>query len=101
MVKSLSKVVIDNQAKNQLKAAYQYIKTDAPLNAEKVRSKILSSFQKLLKNPEHYPADKYKLDNDGSYRAYELYKYRISYKISGSQVNIIRIRHTKMNPLNY
>jgi plasmid stabilization system protein ParE len=101
MVKRPVTVVIDNEAKYQLKSAYDYIKRKSPLNAEKVKSKILTSFKKLSKNPNTIPPDRYKLNNDGSYRAYELFKYRISYQIGVGQINIIRIRHTKMNPLHY
>jgi hypothetical protein len=36
----------------------------------------------LSKNPEIYPPDKYKKSNSGIYRAFELYRYRISYRIA-------------------
>lgn len=75
------KIIIDNEAKQSLKEAYKYIKKDSLLNAEKVRGDILSSIKNLSENPErHYP-DKYKNNNDGSFRAYEVHNYRISYHI--------------------
>ena len=100
MVRKL-KVVIDNEAKNALRQAYEYIKKDSLQNAEKVRKKILSSIKGLIKNPEHHAADKYRLDKDDSYRAYEVYKYRITYHVDTSEIRVIRIRHTRMNPLEY
>jgi plasmid stabilization system protein ParE len=101
MVKNSLVVVIDNNAKVQLRKAYEFIKEDSPQNAEKVKQKIYHSFKALLKNPLRHPPDKYRSNNDGSYRAYELYKYRISYHISAQEIRVIRIRHTKMNPALY
>ncbi len=101
MVKRSRKLVIDNEAKAQLRRAYQYINKDSVQNAEKVKSKILASLKTLIKNPEKYPPDKYKINNDGTFRTFDLYKYRITYHISDEQITVIRIRHTKMNPLEY
>jgi len=101
MVRSGLIVVIDNNAKIQLREVYEFIKKDSLQNAEKVTHKILLSIKALLKNPLHHPPDKYRLDDDESYRAYELYKYRITYHVSAHEIRVIRIRHTKMNPLLY
>ena len=101
MVKRSRKLVIDNEAKAQLRQAYRYINKNSVQNAEKVKSKILASIKALIKNPEKHPPDKYKTSNDGTFRAYELYKYRITYHISDEQITVLRIRHTKMNPLEY
>lgn len=101
MVKVKPQIIIDNLAKAQLKEAYSYIKLDSPKNAEKVKAKILASIQELADKPERYPKDKYRIDNDGSYRAFEIYKYRIAYHISQEQITIIMIRHTKMEPQSH
>src|SRR5258708_3698287 len=103
MVKANLKIIIDNEAKQSIRILYNYIKKDSLQNAEKIRSKILVSISQLKKNPEKYPPDKYRFDNDTSYRAYEIYRYRITYHISLSleEIRIIRIRHSKMNPLEY
>lgn len=101
MVKNKLKIIIDNEAKHALREAYNYIKKDSLQNAEKVKSKMLASINELIKNPEKYAPDKYRFDNDISYRAYEIYKYRITYHVSSEEVRIVRIRHTKMNPLEY
>jgi plasmid stabilization system protein ParE len=98
MVKNKPKIVIDNLAKIQLKEAYNYIRLDSPKSAEKVKAKILTSIKDLAEHPEKYPKDKYRLDNDGSFRAFEIYKYRISYHASQEQITVIMIRHTKMEP---
>lgn len=63
--------------------AYRYIRKDSLQNAEKVRAKILASIKELPKNPGYHALDKYRLKNeDGTYQAYEVYKYRITYHIS-------------------
>ncbi len=94
-------VEIQQLAKKQLWEAYNYIRKDSLQNAEKVRSRILETIKALSKNPEHHPLDKYCKENDGNFRAYEIYKYRISYYVSKDKIFVLRIRHTKMNPLNY
>ena len=101
MVKAARHIVVDNEAKYQLRQAYNYIKKDSVKNADKVRGSIVASINELVNNPEQHPPDKYRLDNDGSYRAYEIYKYRITYHITKDQITVIRIRHTKMSPLEY
>jgi plasmid stabilization system protein ParE len=101
MVKSKPKVVIDNLAKVQLREAYRYISLDSLKSAEKVKSKILKSIKELADQPEKYSSDKYKLNNDGSYRAFEIYKYRLSYHVSITQITVTRIRHTSMEPKPY
>ena len=67
MVKKTLTIIIDNEAKRQLREAYQYIKKDSVQNAEKVRSTIIATIKELIKNPEQHPPDKYRLNNDGCY----------------------------------
>ena len=85
----------------QLQQAYNYIRQNSPQNAEKVKKDILNSTRELLSNPEKHPPDKYRINNDGTFRAYELHRFRISYKISKGEIIIVRVRHTKMKPQLY
>jgi plasmid stabilization system protein ParE len=94
-------VVIENAAKISLKKAYQYIRKQSYQNAENVRAKILASIVELAVNPAHHPPDKYCIDNNGSYRAYEVFKYRITYHFDDTTIIVLRIKHTKMNPETY
>lgn len=94
-------VVWDLHARVNLREAYIYIKKDSIDNAEKVRKKILTATETLSLHPKKHPADKYKINNDGSYRAFIVYRYRISYKIQETEIRIIRVRHTSMEPLEY
>ena len=88
--------------KRYLSEAYWYIREDSLQNAEMVRAKIPATIKELPKNPLHHATYKYRKKNeDGAYLAYEVYSYRITYHISTEEIRIIRIRHTKMNPLEY
>jgi plasmid stabilization system protein ParE len=49
---------------------------------------------------EHAP-DKYRLNNDGSFRAYEIHQYRIAYFIGEDHIRIVRMRHTSQEPQEY
>jgi plasmid stabilization system protein ParE len=85
----------------QLKKAYLYIRKDSYQNALKVRYDIVAMSESIALNPERFPPDKFKTNNDGSYRAFELHRYRISYVILKEVVLIVRMRHTAMSPLEY
>jgi plasmid stabilization system protein ParE len=95
------KVVIGNEVKLELRNIIYYIKSESGNTTTKLKTEILDTFKELAKNPERYPLDRFKLDNDGSYRAYEIYHLRMSYQISEFQIRVLRIRHTKRSPLGY
>jgi plasmid stabilization system protein ParE len=101
MVKAVRSVVWDAEARQQLRSLYEYIQADSPRSAKKVRDDIVGIIRKLPSRPESHPADKYKINNDGSFRAFEKHRYRIAYRIKEKEIRILRIRHTKMNPLEY
>ena len=101
MVNRNARIILDIEAVAALKKAYEYIKKDSFENAQKVRTEILDSIKELIANPQKYPPDKYRKDQNRSFRAFEIHKYRITYHFSDVEIRIIRIRHTKMNPLNY
>lgn len=90
-----------SKTQRQLEEAYEYILLNSYQNAEKVKTDILESTRKLATNPEIHPPDKYKLNNDGSFRAFELHRYRIAYQITEREIIITRIRHTSMEPNQY
>ncbi len=91
----------NKQAIEQLDKAVEYIEQDSPANAEKVRQDVLLQIDSLIQRPEKFNPDKYKINNDGSFRAFELHHYRISYRLLTNEIRILRIRHTKMNPKKY
>lgn len=91
-------IVWDESAVLFFRAAIQYIKKASPQNAQKVRRDIIKSTKELAHTPFSHPMDKYKLRNNGSYRAYELHHFRIGYFIAEHEIRIVRVRHTSQEP---
>ncbi|MES2279521.1 MAG: type II toxin-antitoxin system RelE/ParE family toxin [Bacteroidota bacterium] len=89
------------RAKSELHKAYLYILFDSLQNAEMVRDDIIDLTIDLSKNPEKHPLDKFKKDNDGTWRAFEKNHYRISYRITQREIRIVRLRHTSKSPLTF
>ena len=94
-------VSLDDLALSQLQQAYNYIKKDSLKNSLKVKKDIFSACMAIANHPEKYTIDKYKLENDDSYRAFEIHRYRIAYRILKTEIRILRLRHTNMEPLEY
>jgi addiction module RelE/StbE family toxin len=94
-------VVWSNSAKAELKKAFDYIALDSLQNAIMVRNTLIDLTVDLFENPEKHPLDKFKLNNDGSWRAFEKHHYRISYRIMTDQIRVVRLRHTSQSPLTY
>lgn len=88
-------------AKRSLKKAFEFIKQDSPQNADKFLAELLSTADQIAEHPEMFLPDKYKVENDGSWRVFEKYHYRISYRILKTEIRIIRVRHTSRSPKQY
>ncbi|MBC7553071.1 MAG: type II toxin-antitoxin system RelE/ParE family toxin [Taibaiella sp.] len=82
-------------------ALYDYISLDSKKNADKVINKIIDITDTLPLNPEKFPLDKLKRNNDGTYRAFLVFKYRVSYRVLPKSIKILRIRHSSMEPVKY
>ena len=95
-------IVWNKSAINQFEKAINYIANDSAANAESVKKDVLLLIDSLIKYPERFPPDKDKVNNDeGRFRAFEKYRFRISYYISKKEIIIVRIRHTSQNPQSY
>lgn len=101
MVAKKYQVVWTKRSQLQIKAAHKYISKDSPQNATKVVTDIAKAVNKATNNPEFYGPDKYKINNDGSYRAFEKHHYRIVYRFSKNIIRVLRVRHTKMEPKEF
>ncbi len=101
MVTGNRKISWDKQATVQFRKAINYIREDSPQNADKVKKEILEKINQLAQWPENNTPDKYKINNTGNYRAFELHRYRISYLVKENEIIIARIRHTGMAPKPY
>lgn len=94
-------IIWDKVAKTQLKKAYNKILKDSYQGAVTVRDGILDAVDEIPEQPHRYPADKFKANNSGNYRAFELHSYRVAYKITDENIQILRVRHVKREPLEY
>lgn len=94
-------IIWRRSARLYLTKAIDYISQDSVKNADVVAKAILSTIEKAARYPEHFPPDKYKHNNTGSFRAFEIYSFRVSFFINAETIRIVRIRHTKQKPSNY
>jgi plasmid stabilization system protein ParE len=101
MVDKGYEVVWTKRSQKQMRQLFKHISKDSPKNASKVVQEIADAVHKAIPNPEIYGHDKYKADNDGSYRALEKHHYRIAYRFSKNAIRVLRVRHTSMEPLGY
>lgn len=69
--------------------------------AEKLESHILNLVKNLPERHLQYPLDRFRVANDGSYRAAIVDEYRISFRVKSDEIQIIRIRHTSRKPQSY
>jgi plasmid stabilization system protein ParE len=91
----------DTVALRQFLVGIKYIARDSIQNAEKVHSEIINRIEDILSNPEMFQPDKYKRNNNGLYRAFELHHFRIAYYIAPDKIRILRVRHTSREPKPY
>ena len=66
--------------------------------AEKVEKEILNRIRSLPETFHYQSLDRYKIDNDGSFRAFEFERYRISFRVKTTEIRILHIRHTSRLP---
>jgi plasmid stabilization system protein ParE len=84
-----------------LKAVDYIEENDGTAYSERFEKDIIASTSAISSYPLKYPLDKDKLKNDGSFRAFEILHYRISYRVLQYEIIILRLRHTTRQPLKY
>ena len=96
-------IVWTETAQEQLQEIYFYILEESKnfSIADKVIDTIVDSVTILNSSWEIYEIDVMRLPNSSNYRAFEIYSYRISYKVTETSIFIIRIRHTSRNPKSF
>lgn len=88
-------------AVQQYEEIIAYILEDSVKSAEVFQQKIFNKLEDICRMPEIGMPDKYKLNNDGSYRAVIIYQYRLSYRYVGEEIRVLRIRHMRMKPRKF
>jgi plasmid stabilization system protein ParE len=95
------KIIWDKQALNYFRESIWYIRQDSPQNADKVQKEVLEKIHELSIRPEIHNPDKYKVNNNGNYRAFELHRLRVGYLVKENEIIIARVRNTSREPLDY
>src|SRR5690606_9119799 len=75
------RLIWDEQALIEVERSLEWIGKTSLHQTELVEQAILSRIELIRVHPERFPPDKYKINNQGSYRAFETHSYRISYII--------------------
>jgi len=90
------KIIWSHNALNQLEDIHFYIffESKSIHIADKVVETLFQSTEILKTQPEIFKLDTKKVRNDGSFRVYYIYDYSISYRITDSSIQILRVRHT-------
>jgi plasmid stabilization system protein ParE len=79
----------------------EHLYKESPTAASIVGNAILNEIDKLPKHPTSHPLDRFKKRNDGNYRAFIVFSYRISYYFDNDVIYILRLRHTSREPLKF
>jgi plasmid stabilization system protein ParE len=95
------KIIWESQALENIADALEWISKESVQQAENVENAILEKIYELPDRPEKYSPDKFRLNNEGNYRAFETHSYRISYKFTDREIRILRIRHVRQSPKPY
>jgi len=82
----------------QFSNAIDYIRLESEQNAESVYAKAINKLNSVVINPTSCPPDKYKVMNDGTFRAFVVDRHRISYRIKKNEIRVLRVRHSSMKP---
>lgn len=91
-----AKIIWSANALEQLEDIHFYVffESKSIHIADKLVKNIFDSTEILKTQPKIYKLDNHKNNNDGSFRAYFIYDYMVSYPITPYYVQILRVRHT-------
>ncbi|KIA89186.1 hypothetical protein OC25_25670 [Pedobacter kyungheensis] len=77
----------------------QYLEDNDLVNyAEKIEIRILSKINSLPNHLNTFQIDRLKKNNDGSFFAFEIDRYRISFRRINKEIRILRVRHSSRRP---
>ncbi len=93
------KIKWNKLAVKQLLEIIQYLEDNDLVNyAEKIEIRILSKINSLPNHLNTFQIDRLKKNNDGSFFAFEIDRYRISFRKINKEIRILRVRHSSRRP---
>ena len=93
------KIKWNKLAVKQLLEIIQYLEDNDLLNyAEKIEIRILSKINSLPNHLNTFQIDRLKKNNNGSFFAFEIDRYRISFRRIDKEIRILRVRHSSRRP---
>lgn len=91
----------NKSAVKQLIKIIEYLESkNETIYAEHLEKEIFDQTNSLIHHKYLYQIDRIKQNNDGSFFAFEIDSYRVSYRKLPSEIRILRIRHTSRRPFN-
>ncbi|WP_420582203.1 type II toxin-antitoxin system RelE/ParE family toxin [Reichenbachiella sp.] len=90
-------VIWDDDAKMQLRKAYDHIKYQSASNAKKVRNGILKTARSLKNMPERYELYPPMKRIPGNFRFRETHSHLLIYDVTDSEVHIVKLIHKLEN----
>lgn len=91
----------DINEKERFKEIIQSIKKRSPFLAQRIKDDVKKNLNIIKKNPMIFEADELKLDNDKSYRKFNVIHIRFVYKIDIDKIIIARVRYSASEPIEY
>ncbi len=102
MVKKIAyKIIWDDQAIDQLTDYLERVSKQSQSAPRLIRDRILDRLKAVQKNPYICEPDRFRDHNDGSYIAFTVYTYRVTYNIKDKYIRVIRVRSTNKEPFEY
>jgi plasmid stabilization system protein ParE len=99
--KKIKHIIWSKNATVQYFKILKYLSEEAPEAIDIVGNGLLDMIESLTLEYHNHPQDRYRKNNDGTFKAAIVFSYRISYQVSKTSINILRIRHTSREPKAY
>ena len=96
---NLLPVVWDRKAYQDFVWNLNEIKSDSPINAKRVKTRVNNIIKSLPNFPLKFRADELKDINDGSFRVFNQDGFRVSYRVTKVNIQIVRVRHGSQEPI--
>lgn len=99
MVKKITRILWDNEAKKSLHTIYQYIKHRESIGqAKRVRKKIIEEVRKISLFPQKSSREPNLKSEKGDFRFKVIWSYKIIYEVTENSILILDIFHTSRDP---